>query len=360
MSVRANEGKRLRAACAIALALCLFTTGGARPAYADPCTGAKLKAIGKAANSIAGCHAKVAATNDLTTLEDCKIKAIGKLADAFTKAGSCAGVLGECQAITDRCEAEIDETFTDAFPSKCESVKRKAAGKLVKAELGCYAKAASKNVAVDNACILKATDKFASALAKAGACAQASTPLTRVENACVAPAVVTDGGNMVTDVCPATVCCDGPTTGLGALTCTGGTTAASCTADGGTPLDGGVCDENGCVASTGDPTGCCEVGDDCTVADATTCASYGGIFSELTVCEESGRCAPRPCDGGVVEDFCGGTCPSGKVCSAVSSSESGLVCLCTTGSVSCGELECGDGCPTGMTCQTGAFCLCAP
>lgn len=352
---RSSHGARWGAAFAVFVVVALTVD-----ARADECTRAKLKAIANATSRLANCQAKVAVTNDVLRLEACESKTTAKLVTAFTKAGSCVGDRIECGVDIERCEAEIAETFNDPSAGKCESAKRKAAGKLVRAELGCYAKAASKNVALDGDCITKATGTFVSALVKAGSCDEASSSLVRVENACVAPAVVVDGSNVVTDLCPATVCCNGPTTMFGPLVCTGGTTAASCTAAGGTPVDGASCGADGCVTDTGDPTGCCELGDDCTIADAATCAGFGGVFSDLNVCEESGRCAPRPCDGGVVEDICGGACPGGKVCSAVAPSGGGLVCVCTTGVASCGAFECGDGCPSGMTCQSGAFCRCVP
>ena len=354
--VMSCHGARWGAALTVFVVVAL--TAG--PARADRCLSGKLKALANAASRLANCQAKFTVSDDVLQLQDCKSKTTAKLTAAFTKAGSCAGDLIECQIDVDRCEAEIAETFSDASAAKCESAKRKAAGKLVKAELGCYAKAASKNVALDGDCITKATGKFGSALLKAGSCDEASSSLARVENACVVAAVVVDGSNVMTDLCPATVCCNGPTTTLGPLVCAGGGTAASCTADGGTPVDGASCGVDGCVADTGDPTGCCELGDDCTIADAATCAGFGGMFSDLNVCEESGRCAPRPCEGGVIEDFCGGFCPGGKVCSAVAPSGGGLFCACTTGTASCGGLECGDGCPSGMTCQSGAFCACVP
>jgi hypothetical protein len=333
---------------------------GAGPVHADQCTAAKLKAVSKAAYSLARCQSKVAATNDGSILEECRIKTAGKLADAFAQAGPCVGDLAECQTIASRCEAEIADAFADTFPSKCESAKRKAAGKLVKAELACYAKAAARDAALDPECITKAAGRFASALTKAGACPQSASPLDVIESGCVAPAIVVDGGNLVTEVCPATVCCDGPTTILGALVCTGGATAAACTAAGGTPVDSAVCDLNGCVTPPGDPNGCCEIDDDCTMADAASCSAFGGIHSSLAVCEESGGCAPRPCDGGPLEIICGGACTAGKVCSAVIPPGGSLTCVCTSGAASCGGLGCGDGCPSGTTCQAGTPCRCEP
>src|SRR5262249_51545113 len=56
--------------------------------------------------------------------------------------------------------------------------------------------------ALDPACISKATSKFTTALGKAGTCADGGSPLSLVENKCVTPAMTTDGGGMVNNVCP--------------------------------------------------------------------------------------------------------------------------------------------------------------
>jgi hypothetical protein len=54
-----------------------------------------------------------------------------------------------CEDVADACESSVAGAFVDTFPSKCESAKRKAAGKLAQGELGCYAKAAAKGLPVE-------------------------------------------------------------------------------------------------------------------------------------------------------------------------------------------------------------------
>lgn len=183
-------------------ALVLFAIA-AVPARADKCTGAKLKAVGKKEAGLLKCQAKVAATNDPSGLAACESKVMGKFAAAFAKAGVCAGDQTRCEDIADGCDSAMGAFLTDTFPSKCESSKRKAAGKLAGRELGCYSKAAAKGLALDTTCITKAQGKFGAAMTKAGGCPDGGSPQNEVENNCVQRGVTTNGGGMVTDVCPA-------------------------------------------------------------------------------------------------------------------------------------------------------------
>src|SRR5690348_10776261 len=138
---------------------------GAAPSYADKCTGGKIKAIGKKETGLLACQAKVASKNNSSGLAACEMKVQEKFAAAFTKADTCAGNQTACEDIADSCDSAMAAFLTDTFPSKCEAAKRKAAGKLASAELGCYSKAATKGfVAVDPSCIAKAQGKFGAAL----------------------------------------------------------------------------------------------------------------------------------------------------------------------------------------------------
>jgi hypothetical protein len=193
-----------RAASRAILAAVVLLAIAAAPARADKCTGAKLKAVGKEESGLLGCQSKVAAKGDSSGLGACETKVSGKFSIAFGKAGACAGDETTCENIADSCESSVAGDFIDTFPSKCEAAKRKAAGKLTSGELGCYAKAAAKGLAVDSACITKATGKFSTAMTKAGTCPDGGSPQMLVEDKCIAPAVATDGGGMVTDVCPTT------------------------------------------------------------------------------------------------------------------------------------------------------------
>ena len=183
-----------------AVALALLATPP--PARADKCAAAKLKAIGKKEARLLGCQSKVAAKNDTSGLAACESKVKGKFSNAFGKSGTCGGDQTQCENIADSCESSVAGAFIDTWPSKCEAAKRKAAGKLASSELGCYAKAAAKSAALDGGCISKATGKFSTALTKAGACPDGGSPQMLVEGSCVQPAVPTNVGGIVTDVCP--------------------------------------------------------------------------------------------------------------------------------------------------------------
>ncbi len=188
----------------LVLAVVALVAVGAAPAGAD-CTRAKLKAIGKKESGLLACQAKVAASGDSSGLSACESKVMAKFSHAFGNAGTCMGDQTACESIADGCESSVAGAFIDTFPSDCEVRKRKAAGKLAKGELGCYAKAATKGLPVDSVvCIPKSTMKFSVALTKAGTCPDGGSPQSFVESHCVTPAVTTDGGGVVTDVCPTT------------------------------------------------------------------------------------------------------------------------------------------------------------
>src|SRR6185503_18679826 len=159
--------RSVRAVAVFASLVALFT---ASTAHADKCTAAKLKALGKAEAALLTCQAKVASIGDPSSLPACETKVMTKLTTAFAKAGACVGDITSCESAADDCESVVANSLIDTFPSKCESGKRKAAGKLVKAELGCYAKAALLEIPVDQACIVKAQAKLDVALLKAGSC----------------------------------------------------------------------------------------------------------------------------------------------------------------------------------------------
>lgn len=190
--------------CRTVFAVVALLATAVAPARADKCTGTKLKAVAKKESGLLGCQSKVAKKGDASGLTACEQKVSDKFALAFAKAGSCAGDQMRCEDIADSCESSVAGAFIDALPSKCEAAKRKAAAKLAKGELGCYAKAAAKALPVDSTCLTKATGKFSTAITKAGACADGGSPQTLVEDDCVTPAVTTDGNGMVTAVCPTT------------------------------------------------------------------------------------------------------------------------------------------------------------
>src|SRR5262252_6942062 len=115
---------------------------GAAPARADMCMGAKLKALGNKEAGLLTCQATNAAKPDTLKLAACESKATGKFGLACSAAGACSGVCSTCESNADSCESNVSAAITDAATLK-------AASKLVKAELRCYANAAKKSVAVD-------------------------------------------------------------------------------------------------------------------------------------------------------------------------------------------------------------------
>jgi hypothetical protein len=92
----------------------------------------------------------------------------------------------------------------EPFPSRCESAKRKAAGKLARGELRCYAKAAFKKTAVDATCVSRVANRFSIAVSSAGACPDGGGLQALVEDRCVARVVTTDGDSLIDDMCATT------------------------------------------------------------------------------------------------------------------------------------------------------------
>src|SRR5439155_13705950 len=133
---------------------------------------------------------------------------------AFGNAGACAGLESDCETIADDCRdqvrAALPDGTTPATASKCESKRLKAAAKKAKSKLGCYAKAALKDVPVDAApggCLDRASSKFVTAFNKVSSCTgdgQAATIEALIDDECVDQQVVVDGGATVTDTRPTT------------------------------------------------------------------------------------------------------------------------------------------------------------
>src|SRR5438552_3922834 len=151
----------------------------------------------------------------------------------------------DCEAIADdwrdQVRAVLPDGTTPATLSKCESARLKASGKKASVKLGCYAKAATKNVAVDSApggCLDKASINFSKAFAKVTGCTgdgQESAIETKIDTECVAQPVVVNGGGIVTGTCQTT-----PTT------TTTNTTTTSTTLCGNNSVDPGEqCDPPG-------------------------------------------------------------------------------------------------------------------
>jgi len=69
---------------------------------------------------------------------------------------------------------------------KCAASRQKAAGKKIKAKMGCQSKAKAKNTAVDPACLTKAEAKFSSAFAKTSGCPGTASGIESLVDSCVA------------------------------------------------------------------------------------------------------------------------------------------------------------------------------
>jgi hypothetical protein len=185
---------------ALAVGALLAARGDA--AAADKCAAAKLRGVAAREATVLRCLAKVAARADSSDLAACEAAAAAAFAAAFSKAGVCQGTQGRCEQIADGCVAAITAAFADFFPSRCESVKRKAAATLAAKLLGCHTKAAQSGRPLKSGCEDRARRKFDGAMRRAGACPDGGTPRDLVESTCVTPAVSPGAGGTVTGACP--------------------------------------------------------------------------------------------------------------------------------------------------------------
>ena len=240
---------RTRRAIVLAIGLVVVTA----PAHADKCISTKLKIIGKAEKALIACHAKVAIKGDPSLLSACTLKAQSKYAAAFGKAGSCSGDQLVCGCLADNCAALVRTDLPDPGPSKCEAARLKASGKKARAKLGCNAKAAAENVAVDPACIQKAEEKYQAAFAKTVGCSGDPVTVEGTVDADCVTAVGADatGGSTIGSLCPSCT----PMTTTTTTTSTTTTTAPP-------PCHFPATGQTGCWDSLGDPISCSGTGQD--------------------------------------------------------------------------------------------------
>ena len=300
----------------VVLGLVVLLVVDAAAARADRCTGVKLKAIGRRESSLLACQAKVAAQGDAASLSACESRAGTKFATAFQKAGVCDGDQAKCAAMADNCGVVVAAVFTKAFPDSCEAVKRRAAGILAKGEVGCYANAVARGIAVYSDCIARARNRFSAALSKAGTCPDGASPESLVESTCVGAVVSIDGGGMVFSVCPQT----------------GGTTTTTIPACGSSayPTCGGVCPDGAVCQATvdgglGTPEGGCQLQPrpGCACVAALPCSTVGSTFCvdpaafTLGTCPVGTACLLFAQSGGC-GDYCARTCCAvpGQVCAS--------------------------------------------
>jgi len=191
-------------------------------AATDPllkCASSKLKAASKKEAGLFNCLSKDAAKPDPVKLNDCMTKVEDKFGPSFTKAdakGACVGRAEDLEQSADLCVQNVAALIppgtdtcnttsgfcvaatstpciadTDCSLPKCTSAKLKAVGKGAGGQLNCYSKAVGKAVAVDPACLSKASTGLTTGFTKAdakGACPGDSTTVgDEITNGCVTP-----------------------------------------------------------------------------------------------------------------------------------------------------------------------------
>ena len=178
----------------------------AGPARADKCTSLKLKAIGKKEAGLLTCQSKVAQRGDTSILMACENKVVAKFTASFGKSGTCTGVQADSETIADDCRDKVRAALPDGTTtaSKCEAKRLKAAGTKAEKELLCYSAAAKKGVAVDGACLGKASVQFGKSFGSVTGCTgdgQTTSVETTIDTECVTQHVVTLAvcGNMNVD-----------------------------------------------------------------------------------------------------------------------------------------------------------------
>jgi streptogramin lyase len=304
----------------VLVALAAFPLVTAVTVHADGnCMGAKLAALAKEEARLLACQASVASRNDTSALATCEAEASSLFFTAFGKAGVCLGDGARCDARAYICESTVSSVLTDAFPSKCEAAKRKAAGKLANKELGCYARAARRGVAVDPSCLTKARSGFGAAMSRAGTCPDGGFPVDKVEGDCVQPAVLIGGTGIVADVCSTTA------------TTTTTTTLPPCNTSPGSPCDPS-CPDSACFQHVDYEESCIDQSsislvEPCAVDGACgsgkICISVPVVLGEAEVC--ASPCPPFSCLTSRAPS-CGGSCPSGQVCAQ--SADGSCTCGC--------------------------------
>jgi cell division septation protein DedD len=181
---------------------------GAGTASADKCTAAKLRAIGKKERGLLACQAKVALRG--SAIEPaCDRKIISRFDARYERPGPCgAPASSVCEAIADDCRDQLRAALPDgdaAAPSRCAAARLKASARKVAAELGCYARAAAKDAAIDGRCLSKASRKFNLTFDKVSGCigdGRAAMIEAILDTECVVQLVTVDRTGKMTGICP--------------------------------------------------------------------------------------------------------------------------------------------------------------
>jgi len=174
---------------------------------------------------------------------------------------------------------------------KCQAAKVKAAGKKIFEKANCQEKALKKSIAIDQACLQRAEEKFTKAIAKAdsiGTCSGTASGIEADVDTCVAdllddilpPATTTTTTSSTTTTTEGqevSRCC-AFSEPQGFCTWVGST---ACTQNAGTPgAPGSVCNPgNGeCVPEIQGPGNCC------TITDGITSQCFAGPAINVSLC----------------------------------------------------------------------------
>jgi hypothetical protein len=330
----------------------LSSVGHAGGPPAESCTGAKLKASGKAAGARVACHAK-AAEKEIAADPACLAKADTKLAAAFARAeaeGGCAtiGDVGEIDVTLDSSVGAFVAALRPVMTAnRCAAAKLKATGKKAKTKLSCHAKATGRGLAVEPACLARAETRFEAAFAKA----EARPPCLTTGDAAAVESLVDD---LVADAVAGILCGNGVREG--SEECDGTEFFEPEVPGGFTPCPGAALPR--CLS-------------DCRCCARSVCAVPG---FEIQCCPGY-YCPPLPPPGPMQFSFCvpiptttttttlptacgdsafptcGGTCPAGFACEGVSYREN------IDQLPSCGGVGCGNGPTQTCTCvAAGSVC----
>src|SRR6266404_689555 len=234
-----DEGSKMKVSVAAAvIGVFAIIALDAGTASADKCTGVKIKAIGKKESRLLSCSAKEATKGTVGVEPDCDNKAITKFSSSYDKPGPCGDPpSADCELIADDCRDQVRIALPDGdamTPSVCESKRLKAAGKKASRKLKCYAKAAAKDVPVDNTpggCLDKASTKFTASFNAVSGCTgdgNAASIESLIDDECVNELVTVDGMGHVTGICP-TVATTTTTTVVTTTTTTGAATTTTTT-----------------------------------------------------------------------------------------------------------------------------------
>jgi hypothetical protein len=288
---------------------------GAGSASADKCTALKLKAIAKDESGLLSCQAKVATKGAAAVEPACDTKVMTKFDTLYDKPGPCGDPPSTtCDAIAKDCRDKLRTALPDGDgtnPSKCEAARLKASGKKAAAKLKCYAKAALKNIPVDNSpggCLDKAGTKFTDKYNKVTGCSTdgaAAAIEMLIDNECVNQQVTVDGMNHVTGICPTAVVTT-TTSSSTTTTSTSSTTSTTAPTCGGTQMCHDVC--------TVGPAECTS----CTAADGAGTSGTPGVSCAAAVCADNPTCCDSTgtftWDALCVSNVNSICCPSGGTC----------------------------------------------